>query len=278
VHTGLVNVGPNERFRPSRLQRLLLRGLRFADAVITVSDAATRGLAPYAPRATFVRLDNAVDVASFDPAEPGAEPPTILFVGTLARRKGVPELVEAMVGLREAGVDGWRLELVGSGNEAGEEEARSVSEVVARSGLGRSLLGPLQGPALRERLRSAQLFVLPSHSEGQPIGILEAMASSLPVVATRVGGIPDVVTDGVEGLLVDPGRPEQLAEALRRLIEAPALRERMGEAGRRRVAEDFDLATLRRELAAVYRTASRRRQAFGDSRPRGGESRRPRSG
>jgi len=278
VHTGLVNVGPNERFAPSRVQRQMFRWLRIADAVITVSDAATRGLAPFAPGARFIRLDNAVDGASFDPAEPAAEPPTILFVGTIAARKGVLDLVEALVRLRDAGAPDWRLELVGSGNEAGEEEARSVGDVVARAGLGHSLLGPLHGVALRERLRLAQLFVLPSHSEGQPIGILEAMASGLPVVATKVGGIPDIVADGVEGLLVDPRRPDQLAEALRRLIEAPALRAQMGEAGRRRVAQDFDLATLRRSLAAIYRAASRRPQAAGDWGSAGPRSTRPSSG
>jgi glycosyltransferase involved in cell wall biosynthesis len=261
VHTGLANTGPHETFVPTRPERFLLRRFGFVSAVLTVSRAGMAGLAPFVPGAPMDVVDNAVDLRGFETGQAPAAPPVVLFVGTLARRKGLLDLLMAARLLRARGMVDWRLEVVGAGNEAGDREADAVRRAFADAGMEDSLLGPLGGAVLRARLGSASIYVLPSHSEGQPIGILEAMASGLPVVATRVGGIPDVVREGVDGLLVDPGRPEELADSLASLIASPDLRSRMGESGRRRAEDRYDVARLSERLGELYARAMRERRA-----------------
>jgi glycosyltransferase involved in cell wall biosynthesis len=96
------------------------------------------------------------------------------------------------------------------------------------------------------------VFVLPSLWEGLPIALLEAMAAGLPVVATAVGGTPEVVVEGETGFLVPPRDPEALAEAILRLLREPDLRRRMGEAGRKRVAEHFSVEQMVQKTEALY--------------------------
>jgi len=96
------------------------------------------------------------------------------------------------------------------------------------------------------------MFVLPSRAENFPIAILEAMASGLPVVATRVGGVPELVADGESGLLVDPGDPRQLAAAIDRFAADPELRRALGEHGARRAAERFDPEQIAGRMVELY--------------------------
>jgi glycosyltransferase involved in cell wall biosynthesis len=255
AHTGLINNGPHEAFRPTRMEGLILRRLRFVQAILTVSEAGTNGLRAHVPGARIERVDNAVDVHAFTPSGVDASG-TILFVGTLAQRKGLADLLEAVKELRTRGVEGWRLEVVGAGNEAGDKEAERIRKAFRSEGMADALLGPLAGHALKERLRSAGMYALPSRSEGQPIGILEAMASGIPVVATRVGAVPDVVRDGEDGILVEPGHPIELADALERLLASPELRRSMGDSARRRAEKRFDLPRLRQRLGELYREAA----------------------
>ncbi len=104
-------------------------------------------------------------------------------------------------------------------------------------------------PALLAR---ARLFVLPSRSEGIPLTALEAMACGLPVVATRVGGLPEVVDDGVTGLLVPPADPAALAEAMVAIWNDPDRGDRMGHAGRLRAEERFDVRRMVAQYEALY--------------------------
>ncbi len=102
-------------------------------------------------------------------------------------------------------------------------------------------------------LHAMDLFVLPSHTEGLPITILEAMAAGRPVVATAVGGIPEVVRDGETGILVPERDPRQLADAVLRLLETPGLAKAMGEAGRKRIEEAFTVEREARQTSLLYR-------------------------
>ncbi|HKI18887.1 MAG TPA: glycosyltransferase, partial [Isosphaeraceae bacterium] len=101
-------------------------------------------------------------------------------------------------------------------------------------------------------LARARMFVLPSRSEGIPLTVLEAMARGLPVVATRVGGLAEVVEDGVTGLLVPPADPAALAAAIVGIWDDPNRGNRMGGAGRQRVVERFDVRTMVAGYEALY--------------------------
>jgi glycosyltransferase involved in cell wall biosynthesis len=178
-------------------------------------------------------------------AHPG--PVTLLSVGRLRAPKGFVTLVRATAGLEA------RLRIAGDGPDRPALEAE-----IDRLGLSDhvELLGTRDD--VPELLASSDVFVLSSDSEGLPMSVLEAMAAGLPVIASAVGGVPEAVRDGETGALVPPRDSAALARALRRLVADPALRERLGDAGRRRVEEEFSLARFEREHLELYRKRVRR--------------------
>lgn len=253
VHTSAEPSG----FAPSRLRRFLLRRLGFVHALLAVSNVGAEALRPLVGATPIEVVDNAVDVASLGVADTRSAVPTIVFVGTLTPRKGLLDLLTAVRNLRERGVGPFELALIGGAAEAGEAEADVVRTAFTSEGLGASLLGPLPPEAVRERLSAADIFVLPSHWEGQPISVIEAMGSGLPVVATRTGAIPDMVRGDVDGFIVDVGRADALADALGELISSAELRSRMGTSARTRALERFDISRLRARLSELYGAAAR---------------------
>ena len=108
-------------------------------------------------------------------------------------------------------------------------------------------------------LNASDMFILPSRLEGLPISILEAMSQRLPVIATNVGGIPELVIDGETGILIPPNDPLALAEAMKRMISDPDMRRRMGEAGYQRVASEFSFERMTRQYEELYLSLLRER-------------------
>jgi glycosyltransferase involved in cell wall biosynthesis len=139
---------------------------------------------------------------------------------------------------------------VAAGSGEIDEVRRLARELAVEAQL--ELPGWVAGEAKARLLAEAAIYVLPSHNENLPVSILEAMAAGLPVVSTRVGGIPDAVRHGTEGLLVTPGAREELAQALLRLLSDPALARKMGDSGRRRVASEFSPAAVLGALERLY--------------------------
>jgi len=111
---------------------------------------------------------------------------------------------------------------------------------------------------VEELLRGADLFVLPSRREGLPMAILEAMASGVPIVATRVGGVPEIIEDGEDGVLVPPEDPGALAAALGGLLDHPDRRAAMGIAARRKAEREFSLADAVDRYSEIYREIARK--------------------
>ena len=201
-----------------------------------------------APADRFVIIPSGVSLERYRrPLETasGGQDLTIGFVARLVEIKGVLDLLEAMT-LVVARFPRARLVLVGDG-PLRETVLERIQDLDLASHV--ELPGRLEDPA--PALRSFDLFVLPSHNEGMGRAAVEAMAAGLPVVATCVGGLPDVVVEGETGLLVPPREPEALAEALARLLEDPDLRDRMGRAGQVR-AEEFSDQVMFERLEALY--------------------------
>ena len=185
-------------------------------------------------------------------AQDGTGP--VLFVGRLVERKGVAHLIEAMARLGQ-GDEGPRLEIVGDGPERPRLEALARRLGVANRVAFRGKIAPDE---LQASYARAAVCVLPSvldargDTEGLGVVLLEAMNHATPVIASRVGGIPDIVEDGVSGLLVPPGDADALAAAVRRVRDDPALARRLGEAGRRRLRERFSWRAIVQRWLDVY--------------------------
>ena len=174
----------------------------------------------------------------------------IVSVGNLYPVKGHAVLIDALAMLRDRA--GWRLAIAGRG----EEEPRLLAQAAASGIAARvHLLGFRSDVA--DILAAGDLFVMPSLSEGLPLALVEAMSFGLPVVVTRVGGVPEVVTDGVEGTLVPPSDPAALAAAIRALLDDPARRSREGDAARTRALRDYAIGTMADRYERLYRDSGR---------------------
>jgi glycosyltransferase involved in cell wall biosynthesis len=236
-------------FRPAT--RRLLAGLdnataRLAARLVAVSEDTRRAYERQGyPRGRIEVVYNGVDV----PANGGFrrnEPARIGEIARLCDVKGQRELLQAVARLPHA-----RLVLAGRDLEQGGAFQDALERESERLGIrDRVEFGFHEDvPAL---LESLDVVVLPSWTEGLPVVLLEAMAHARPVVATPVGGTPELVVDGETGLLVPPRDPEALADALRRLLGDPDLARRLGEAGRERVAERFTAARQTRRILELY--------------------------
>jgi glycosyltransferase involved in cell wall biosynthesis len=177
----------------------------------------------------------------------------LVCVGRLAPEKGQAFLLEALALLGDQLPE---LQTVFFGDGPLKEELQGRC---AQLGLTGRVRFAGQRPDIRRWLPFFDLFVLPSAWEGLSQALLEAMAAGLPVTATAVGGSPEAVVEGETGLLIAPGDPPALASAITRLAQDPALRQRMGAAGRRRVEAHFDLAKTIKDLGIFYEALLRGR-------------------
>ncbi|KQW52512.1 hypothetical protein ASC77_24355 [Nocardioides sp. Root1257] len=176
-------------------------------------------------------VPNGVDPARFEMAVPAADGPSAVWVGVLGAVKRTDLLLDAV-----AAVPDLRLVVVGDGPLRDRVERRSAAPDLADRV---ELTGWVDDPAAR--LARADVYVLTSDAENCPLSLLEAMATGLPVVATAVGGVPEVVRDGVDGLLCPAGDGRAIVAALDRLAADPALRRRMGASARQRVVDAYTL-------------------------------------
>jgi glycosyltransferase involved in cell wall biosynthesis len=170
-------------------------------------------------------------------------------VGRLHPVKGHRDLIAALALLRDSGHDAACL-FVGSG-----EMRPALEQEVARHGLAERVVFAGQRSDVPRLMASLDILAMPSLWEGLPMTLLEAMALGKAVVATRVGGIPDVIVDGESGLLVAPGDPKALASALKTLITDPRLREALGQRARTLLRQHYDVTCTARAYEALYSRA-----------------------
>jgi glycosyltransferase involved in cell wall biosynthesis len=244
--------GPTE-FADVRHYRLAEK-LRDARFVVCISDFARSQLMALSEPETWDRLDVVhvgIPVDQFTrssaPAAP-ARPPTILYIGRLVPEKGQAVLLEATALLASRGhvVD---VTLAGEGELRLDLERRAERLGIAPQV---SFLGAVGQDQLQKLYETASIFCLPSFAEGVPVVLMEAMAMGLPVVSTRITGIPELVEDGVGGLLVAPGRPDELADRLESLLTDPALRRELGIRGREAVLREFDAERSATQLYELF--------------------------
>lgn len=174
--------------------------------------------------------------------------PHLLFVGRLAGVKGVPILLQSVADLA-ADIPDLRLTLIGDGPDRAELETKARDLGIADRC---NFVGYKSQSEVAEALTKASVFVLPSFAEGVPVVLMEAMAAGVPVLTTRIAGIPELVEDGVSGKLVAPGDTDALTGALKDLLSPSTDRRAMGQAGRDKVTQDFNIATEAAKLSALF--------------------------
>ncbi|HSQ79168.1 MAG TPA: glycosyltransferase family 4 protein [Candidatus Bathyarchaeia archaeon] len=217
--------------------RLFCRGVfRLAGGVLGLS-REWLSLRRIMPGLTVEYLPNAIDtrpyleIAARRPAVPGGGPVHLLYLGYLGEEKGTFDLLEAFRVL-DPGRAGLVLHLVGDFlSEPDRIRLESAVREVEGPGKTCRLEPPVSGEKKRAAFELADIFVFPSHDEGMPMAILEAMASGLPVAATSVGGIPDLIREGTNGFLTASGDPASLAGSLAGLIADGDLCRRLGSQG-----------------------------------------------
>lgn len=180
----------------------------------------------------------------------------VAFLGGVAAKKGADQLIRAIGDLRSEGIGNWRLEMLGPIVE--DSVADLAHEVNDGSPDAVTLRGPTFGSERDLLLRRASIFALPSLEEALPMSIIEAMSAGLPSIATRVGSVEEILTDGCEGTLIAPGDYHALVEALRALSQDDELREVQGAAARRRWSADLQPSVMARRVAAIWDAATLR--------------------
>jgi colanic acid/amylovoran biosynthesis glycosyltransferase len=221
-------------------QNRLAEKIANADAVVAISEFGRSQLMTLAPEERWPRIHvvhcgiEPSAIAPPDRRDGGAH---ILCVGRLVHLKGQSLLIDAVGVLRGRGIDA-HLTLVGDGPKrtALEQQARRVGVADAVT-----FAGATGQDAVRAFYEAADVFALPSMAEGLPVVFMEALAHELPAVASRIMGVPELIEDERTGLLITPGRLDELVAALERLLSDPELRRRMGTEGRRRVIAEFDV-------------------------------------
>lgn len=232
---------------PPILRRAVTREFESCARVLVLSNSWADFVRSIAPAARVMVMPNYVRVPTVA-ARPAAGLDVIgVFMGVVGARKGVYDLIPALSeALKRAPALCLRL----GGNGELERARRMAAELGVAGRV--ECLGWVSGAAKLQALSSAHFYVLPSHNEGLPMSILEAMACGLPVVATRVGGIPELVRDGIDGLLVDAGDVPALAAALARMAEDAEWRLAAGVQARARVQDGYSDRAVLPRLDVLY--------------------------
>lgn len=233
------------------LRPLLSLAFRLGTRVICQSSEAAEQLVDFFPhvKPNVVVIPNWIDPEQYTvnpPENQDCDRPRILFIGWLEKNKGVHDLLDALQQLQDPSLP-FQLVVCGSGSQH-----QPLIEQAAELGLTDSVdfRGWVSGPEKEQVLSEAQIFILPSYSEGMPNSVLEAMCCGLPVVATPVGGVPHLVADG-GSLLVTPGSSHEMAEALGKLLPDAELRKTMGICNRQHAQTNHDIRCIWQKVAQV---------------------------
>ncbi len=235
-----------------RARRLLIMSLSRASCIVVLGDYWRRYLVEQlgVPAEIVTVIHNAVPLP---PARESPRVPTrrcrIVTLGLLGPRKGTPELLDALAGPLMRELD-WEAVIAGNGEIDASRERAAALGLTDRV----DFTGWIDPAAVAALLASADIFVLPSHNEGLPVSIIEAMGAELPVVSTPVGAIPELVIPHETGFLVQPGSATQLEAALAELVHDPQLRARLGKRARERVEQHFRIEPTAERFATLYRT------------------------
>jgi glycosyltransferase involved in cell wall biosynthesis len=200
-------------------------------------------------RSRIMYLPNAVNGELFRP-HGGKEDNLLLFVGRISFEKGLHVLLDSLRDLKKS----VSLVIIGPATSLNyyQDILKRIEKENQRGKHRITYLGALDQPEVAKWCQKASILILPSFYEAFPVVILEALSCETPVIATPVGGIPELVRDYENGFLIPPNNPLKLAEAIEYLLDNKDIRIRMGKAGRKRGVKDFSLEIVAQKLRRVY--------------------------
>lgn len=229
--------------------------LSLVDSCIVVSRAAEAALGRSSSKIAYI--PNGIDIAGVVPG-PKSQPPVLVFVGTVCERKGLLDLRDALLQLQRNGSnssDTLQAVIVGDAKQEGPGVFERIREAFYEVRLTNvEFRGPLDRTEILRLLARASIFCLPSHWEGLPLSLLEAMAAGTAAVATRVGEVPTMLDHGRSGFLVEPGDVAGLAGAIEELVRDAGLRERLGHAARKRAETAYGYDKTVTQIYNLYKS------------------------
>jgi glycosyltransferase involved in cell wall biosynthesis len=233
-----------------RTRKLLVLSLSRASRIVVIGDYWRRYIVEVlgVPARLVSIIHNAVPLPDRPVPRTDGGKCRIVTLGLLGARKGTPELLDALATpvMRKLA---WEAVIAGNGEVQIARERAAALDLTTRV----KIPGWINAATVAELLATADIFVLPSHNEGLPVSILEAMGAGLPVVTTPVGAIPELVVADT-GILVPPGSPDALADALAELVGNPKLRAQLGARARERVEQQFRIDLTAAGFMSIYRS------------------------
>lgn len=226
---------------------LISHVLTNVDNVIALSNRWKKDLQNIAPNASIEVVHNPVNSEMFNKKRIHCNVVNVVFMGRLGERKGIYDLLDVIPKILKEH-DNVLFQLCGDG------DIKRVQKVIDETGLNENVFVP-GWIGVEEKisyLQKGSIFILPSYNEGLPISILEAMASSMSIIATTVGGIPEAVDEGKNGYLIEPGDKLRLEESLVKLIESEKLRKEMGKYSYEKCKQYFDVHVVSQKISNIY--------------------------
>jgi glycosyltransferase involved in cell wall biosynthesis len=241
--------GIEEMANSSRHKKWLLRRTFHRTNMICLSEKLTADIRTVYKPVPFI-LNNGIEIVNNQVGPPNNKVPRVLYLSNLVKSKGIEVFLQSLVELHKQGCP-FHARIVGAPVDYPIEQAKAFC---ADAGIAHmvDVIGPRFGEDKFEELRLADIFVLPSFNECVPLSILEAMQFGLPVVATGVGGIPDILQHGENGLLVPPGNVPALAASLKQLLVDKPARIQMGVSARERFMQRYTLAKFYDGLTGIF--------------------------
>jgi glycosyltransferase involved in cell wall biosynthesis len=241
--------GIEEMANGSRHKRWLLRKTFKGVAAVCLSEKLTADIRTVYEPEPFV-LPNGIEIVTSRAIERHNTPPRILYLSNLVINKGIEVFLQSLAELHKQGCR-FQARIVGAPVDYSIAQAKAWC---SNAGIGHlvDVIGPRFGKDKFQELERADIFVLPSFTECVPLSILEAMQFGLPVVATRVGGIPDILQEGVNGLLVPPGNSKELTVRLKQLLIDKDTRIQMGQSARQRFMQKYTLSKFYEGLTNIF--------------------------
>ncbi|RYG28636.1 MAG: glycosyltransferase family 1 protein, partial [Chitinophagaceae bacterium] len=242
--------GVNEEIGSSSFKKWLYRNTFRHTDLICLSPLLVNDISLTRAKKIHV-LPNGIPAQPFGPKTSGRIP-VIIFLSNLVQNKGIAVFLQSLATLHQSGFD-FHAKVIGKPYDFSLEDAQQFcNENMLQDKV--SILGPKFGAEKYAELNTGDIFVLPSFNECFPLSILEAMQTGLAVVASSIGGIPDMLVDGETGLLVKPRDKDDLAEKIILLLSDPAMMTRMGQRARESFYRSYTIEKFNHGLAGIFRS------------------------